>query len=246
MADVTADDRVAALQAELAGLRAEMQEFTATVSHDLRAPLRHIVSYAQMLQEDAGPLLDDDGRELLVTITSSARHLGLLLDGLTALSRVGSAPLHLEPLALRDAVQEACDRLTSRHPLRVVEWQMPTDLPGVCADASLLQSVLEELLGNALKFSAPRDRSTIAVGTVAAAQPGQIALQVRDNGVGFNPAMQAKLFTVFGRLHSTQQFEGIGMGLMLARKRLQRMGGTLGIAGVLDGGCCVTLTLPAG
>jgi len=244
MTDASAEERIAALQAELAGLRAEMQAFTSTVSHDLRAPLRHIVSYAQMVQEDAGPLLSEEVKEFLATITSSARHMGLLLDGLTALSRVAAAPLHLEPIGLQDAVQEACDRLTSKHPQRAVDWQVQMDLPVVRADASLLQRVLEELLGNALKFTAPRDKAVIAIRALPSALTGAMVLQVQDNGVGYNPAMQAHLFQVFGRLHSAQQFEGIGMGLVLSRKRLQRMGGSLAIEGVVDGGCCVTLTLP--
>jgi signal transduction histidine kinase len=243
MEDISAQKRITALEAELAELRAEMQAFTATVSHDLRAPLRHIISYAQMVQEDAGPLTEEV-QEFLATITRSARHMGLLLDGLTALSKVGTAPLHLEPVALDGAVQEACDRLTSRHPQRVVDWQVQMDMPVVHADESLLQLVLEELLGNALKFTAPRERAVIAVRAGLATQAGRIALQVQDNGVGFNPAMQAKLFQVFGRLHSAQQFDGIGMGLVLARKRIQRMGGELAIDAALDGGCSVTLTLP--
>jgi light-regulated signal transduction histidine kinase (bacteriophytochrome) len=244
MEDLSAQKRIAALEGELAELRAEMQAFAATVSHDLRAPLRHIVSYAQMVQEDAGPLVTEEVQEFLATIINSARHMGLLLDGLRALSKVGATPLHLEPVALDGAVQEACDRLTSRPPQRVVDWQVQMDMPVVHADASLLQLVLEELLGNALKFTAPRERAVIAVRAGQATQAGHVALQVQDNGVGFNPAMQAKLFQVFGRLHSAQQFDGIGMGLVLARKRIQRMGGELAIDAALDGGCSVTLTLP--
>lgn len=244
MPDASAENRIASLEAELAELRAEMQEFTATVTHDLRAPLRHIISYAQMVQEDVGPLLNEEAQEFMATITSSARHMGLLLDGLTALSKVSSAPLHLEPVALQDAVQEACDRLTSKQPQRVVDWQVQSDLPLVLADASLLQLVLEQLLDNALKFTAPRDSTLIVITFAPAQEPGLIALQVQDNGVGFNPAMQAKLFQVFVRLHSAQQFEGIGMGLVLTRKRVQRMGGTLAIEADVDQGCCVTLTLP--
>ena len=244
MADVSPGDRIAALEAELAEVRAEMQEFTATVSHDLRAPLRHIVSYGQMVQEDAGPLLNAEMQGFLATIANSAHHMGLLLDGLAALSKVGSALVVLESVALQEAVQEACDRLSSKHPQRVVGWQLPTDLPVVLADAALLQLVLEQLLGNALKFTAPRENALIVVSTSPAEQAGHIRLQVQDNGVGFNPVKQDKLFRVFGRLHSAQQFDGIGMGLVLARKRVQRMGGTLAIEGVVDGGCRVRLSLP--
>ena len=242
--EASPDARIAALEAELAQVRAEMQEFAATVSHDLRAPLRHIVSYVQMVQEDAGPLLNDEVQEFLATITNSARHMGQLLDGLTALSKVGSAPLVLESVPLQEVVRDACERLTSKHPQRVVDWQVPADLPVVLTDAAVFQTVLEQLLGNALKFTAPRENARIVVSAEPAEQEGHIRLQVKDNGVGFNPAMQAKLFRVFGRLHSAQQFEGIGMGLVLAQKRLQRMGGTLSIEGVLDGGCCIKLTLP--
>lgn len=244
MEDASHNARITALEAELAELRAEMQEFTATVSHDLRAPLRHIVSYTQMVQEDAGPLLTGEVQEFLATITSSARHMGLLLDGLTALSKVGSVPLVFESVPLQDAVQEVCDRLASGSPQRVVDWQVPADLPVVLVDAALLQLVLEQVLGNALKFTAPRASALIVVSVAPAGQAGRIRLQVRDNGVGFNPAMQAKLFRVFGRLHSAQQFEGIGMGLVLSRKRVQRLGGAMDIEGVVDGGCGVTLTLP--
>lgn len=244
MEDASHNARITALEAELAELRAEMQEFTATVSHDLRAPLRHIVSYTQMVQEDAGPLLTGEVQEFLATITSSARHMGLLLDGLTALSKVGSVPLVFESVPLQDAVQEVCDRLASGSPQRVVDWQVPADLPVVLVDAALLQLVLEQVLGNALKFTAPRASALIVVSAAPVEQAGRIKLQVCDNGVGFNPAMQAKLFRVFGRLHSAQQFEGIGMGLVLSRKRVQRLGGAMDIEGVVDGGCGVTLTLP--
>jgi light-regulated signal transduction histidine kinase (bacteriophytochrome) len=244
MEDASHNARITALEAELAELRAEMQEFTATVLHDLRAPLRHIVSYTQMVQEDAGPLLTGEVQEFLATITSSARHMGLLLDGLTALSKVGSVPLVFESVPLQDAVQEVCDRLASGCPQRVVDWQVPADLPVVLVDAALLQLVLEQVLGNALKFTAPRASALIVVSAAPAEQAGRIKLQVCDNGVGFNPAMQAKLFRVFGRLHSAQQFEGIGMGLVLSRKRVQRLGGAMDIEGVVDGGCGVTLTLP--
>jgi len=243
MMDASPESRIAALQSELAAVRAEMQDFTATVSHDLRAPLRHIVSYVQLVQEDAGPQLEPEVLDFLATISDSARHMGVLLDGLTTLSRVGLAPLELGPVSLQELVQAVRADLIAKNPQRAVEWQVADDLPAVLADATLLHQALTHVLGNALKFTAPRAIAQIDISVVPGAPDGYVALQVRDNGVGYNPAQQDRLFRVFGRLHSTNQFEGIGMGLVLTRKILARMGGTVCAQGMLDAGCCVELKL---
>ena len=234
---------VAALQAELYALRADMQHFTYAVSHDLRAPLRHIASYAQLVQEDAGPQLSAEVLEFLTTITDSARHMGALLDGLGALSRVGVMPLDVGPASLQELVQSQCQALAAQYPQRSVDWRIAGDLPLVQADARLLRQALEQVLGNALKFSAPRDIAVIEIAAEPTDDGGYVNLYLRDNGVGYNPALQAQLFTVFGRLHSGVQFDGIGMGLVLAKKMLERFGATVSIQGALDGGCCVQLRL---
>ncbi|MFZ3220868.1 MAG: ATP-binding protein [Rhodoferax sp.] len=237
-------DRIAALEAELAALRAEMQEFTYTVSHDLRAPLRHIVSYAQLVQEDAGPQLDMEVQGFLATITDSARHLGVLLDGLAALSRLGTVPVAVTTVPLQALVQDVAAQLGESNPGRSIDWRIASDLPPVQADAALLRQALEHVLGNAVKFTAPRAQAVVEITAQPGGGEGLLALQVRDNGVGYNPAMQAKLFQVFGRLHSAKQFDGIGLGLAMTRKIAQRLGGAVSAHGELDGGCCITLTLP--
>lgn len=247
---MTDAERIAALQAELVTQRAEMQALMATVSHDLRAPLRHIVSYAQLVQEDAGPLLNAEVQGFLATMTESARHMGRLLDGLGALAQLGSAPVTVEPVALQVLVDELVMQLTAQHPTRTLAWHIAPDLPTVQADAALLRQALRHVLDNAIKFTTPRDTTVITIRTVAndaadAASAGTTVLQVRDNGVGYNPAQQGALFQVFGRLHTTRQFEGTGMGLALTAKAVQRMGGTVTSEGVLDGGCCVTLRFPS-
>ena len=244
---MTDAERIAALQAELAAQRAEMQALMATVSHDLRAPLRHIVSYAQLVQEDAGPLLNAEVQGFLATMTESARHMGRLLDGLGALAQLGTAPINLAPVALQTLVAELVTQLTAQHPTRTLAWHIAPDLPTVLADVALLRQALRHVLDNAIKFTAPRDTTVITIRTVEndAASPGTAALQVCDNGVGYNPAQQGALFQVFGRLHTARQFEGTGMGLALTAKALQRMGGTVTSEGILDGGCCVTLRLPS-
>jgi len=235
---------IAALEVELAALRADIQDFTYAVSHDLRAPLRHIVSYAQLVQEDAGPLLSVEVQEFLSTITDSARHMGVLMDGLAALSRVGALLLDVGPVDLHEVVQAARDDVVARSPVPAVEWQIASDLPMVQADAALLRQALVQVLGNALKFSAPRAQAVVAITAVLAENGQDVCLRVHDNGVGYNDAMQAQLFRVFGRLHTSKQFEGIGMGLVLTRKMLARFGASVSLQGALDAGCCVELRLP--
>ena len=239
------ESRIAALEAELAAVRAEMQDFTATVSHDLRAPLRHIVSYVQLVQEDAGPQLDAEVQSFLVTIVDSARHMGVLLDGLSELSRVGTQPLALELVSLQVLVQEVCDSLSATAPGKAVEWQIGDNLPTVQADGRLLRLALEHMLGNAVKFSAVREKPVVAISRLNSDGAGYEALEVRDNGVGFNPALQGNLFKVFGRLHSSQQFPGIGVGLALTRILLQRLGATVAVQGAVDAGCSVQLRFRA-
>lgn len=245
--------RIAELEAELAALRAEMQDFTSTVSHDLRAPLRHIVSYAQMVQEDAAPLLPDETRGFLNTITDSAHHLGALLDGLVELSRMGNVTVHTGKVALQALVQDSVDALVAAHPQRAIKWQVQADMPTVSADAALLRKALTCVLDNAVKFTANQEAARISVSAtllagntqeVAGAEP-VVTLTVQDNGAGYNPAMQDKLFKPFGRLHTTRQFPGIGMGLAITRKALERMGGAVQIEGTVQAGCTVCISLPA-
>ncbi len=243
MADAN-DTRIAALEPELAALRPAMQEFTYTVPHDLRAPLRHIMSFAQLVQEDAGHLLNPEVQGFLDTISSSARHMGQLLDGLTALSRLGSAAVDLVAVALQPLVEELCADLRAQHAQRAIEWHIAANLPLVTADPHLLRQALLHVLGNAVKFTAGRAPAVITISAVAGTDPHMAVLEIRDNGVGFKPEQQSQLFRVFGRLHSAQQFDGIGMGLALTRKTMQRLGGTAQMEAAVDAGCCVRLTLP--
>jgi light-regulated signal transduction histidine kinase (bacteriophytochrome) len=243
---MTDAQRIATLEAALAALRGEMQAFTHTVSHDLRAPLRHIVSYAQLVQEDAGPLLNAEVQGFLSTMTDSARHMGRMLDGLGALSQLGTATVTLARVPLNELVDEVVAELARQHPERVIDWRIAPDLPTVQADTALLRLALQQVMANAVKFTAPRDVAVIEISADRLTNPAMAVLQVRDNGVGYNPAQQGALFKVFGRLHSGKQFDGLGMGLVLAAHALQRMGGTVAAQGVVDGGCCVSLQLPCG
>lgn len=239
--------RIAALEAELAGLRAEMQDYTYTVSHDLRAPLRHILSYAQLAQEEAGPLLPEESRGFLRTISESAQHMGSLLDGLTELSRLGTSTVQCAPVPLHALLQDVMADVVQPYPGRTVQWAVPPHAPEVLADATLLRRALHCVLDNALKFTAQRSVAHISISIeVQAAANGNplVMLSIQDNGAGFNPAMQERLFKPFQRLHTTRQFPGIGMGLALTHKIAQRLNGTVTIEGTPDAGCRVQLSLP--
>jgi signal transduction histidine kinase len=240
----TPEATIAALQAELEALRAEMQQFTQTVSHDLRAPLRHIVSYAQLVQEDAGPLLSAEVQGFLVTMTDSAKHLSAMLDALLELSRAGTAALNITTVPLQALVHDAVQEFAAQHPARTVDWRMATELPPVLADVNMLRQVLQHVLSNAVKFTALNESAVIHISAQVDEAARRVTLCIQDNGVGFNPAMADKLFQPFVRLHSTKQFAGLGMGLALAAKLLQRMGGQVSAKAVVQGGCTVHLVLP--
>ena len=245
--------RIATLEAELASLRAEMQDFSYAVSHDLRANLRHIISYAQLVQEDAGPLLPEETLRFLHTITDSARHMGVLMDGLMELTKLGTAELHIAPLPLLPLVLDVVSELRLQYPQRQIEWLLPTEMPSVLADASMLRRALLAVLDNAVKFTAHQPHAQISILTWPASEDeaantdnptnASIRLTVQDNGAGFNPAFGTKLFHALARLHTGKQFPGIGMGLALTRKIVERLHGEVGATGVVDGGCTVTITL---
>jgi len=238
------ESRIAALEAELASLRAEMQDFTYTVSHDLRASLRHILSYAQLVQEDAGPLLPAETLGFVNTISDSARHMGVLMDGLMELSRLGTVAVTLVPVPLQALVQDMVTELRLKHPGAPIDWQVQAPLPVVQADAALLRAALLDVLDNAVKFSAHKALRQVAVSAQQMDAKGAVTLRIQDTGAGFNPALQAKLFKPFSRLHTVKQFPGVGMGLALTRKRLERMGAQVQADAVVDGGCTVYITLP--
>ena len=238
--------RIAQLEAELAAARREMHDFTYTVSHDLRAPLRHIVSYSQLVQEDAGPQLTTEVQGFLGTISDSANNLGAMLDALLDLSRVGTMALHCTIVPLQPLVQETVDALTAKQGQPMVTWRIDAGLPSVVADVHLLGQALQQVLANALQFTANRDGAAVEISASRDISHGTVTLTIRDNGIGFAPEYANQLFQPFKRLHTARQGAGVGMGLALTRKLVERLEGTARIAGVMDGGCTVMLTLPDG
>lgn len=241
--EANAQARITALEAQVAQLEREMQDFTYTVSHDLRAPLRHITSFAKLVQMESAEQLNEEAQGFLANVVDSAALMGRMLDGLLALSRVGSAPLAAQPVALETVLQSACTAVQARYPGRTVDWQPANGVPTVQTDAALLQQALTELLDNAWKFTAKTAQPQV----VLSAEPmgNGVRLRLRDNGAGFATQQAERLGLPFVRLHSTQQFPGVGLGLALARKCVQRLEGSLQLQGAPQQGCTVVLELPA-
>ena len=236
-------DPIKQLQAELAHARAELEDFTYSVSHDLRASLRHVTSYVQIIQEDLEESINADIGPHLITVNQAARQMGRQIDGLMALSRLTAVELQWVALDMTALVREVLAELTPGLRGRVMEWQLASDCPVLQGDATLVREALTHLLDNACKFTAAQPQGRISV-TWQLQPDGRCAVTVGDNGAGFNPAYKPKLFRAFQRLHSAREFEGLGMGLALTRKIVERHGGTVWADGAVNAGCQVSFTLP--
>jgi light-regulated signal transduction histidine kinase (bacteriophytochrome) len=207
---------------ELETANRELQTFSYSVSHDLRAPLRSVNGFAVALEEDHGALLPDEARDCLQRIRLAAKRMDELIDDLLKLSRVLRTEMHREPIDLSLLAGTVADELRHAWPDRQVEVAIAPGMACVC-DVRLLRIVLENLLSNAWKFTAERSPAQIEVSCEWAA--GSAVFRVRDNGTGFDMEHVRKLFVPFQRLHSTEQFPGNGIGLATVQRILARHGG---------------------
>ncbi|MFL5344834.1 MAG: sensor histidine kinase [Hyalangium sp.] len=233
--------RVRERTAQLQEANHELESFSYSVSHDLRAPLRHITGFAQLLARKVGPKLDDASRGYLDTIISAAQQGGTLIDDLLSFSRMSRAELRKRPVDLRALMEEVRRELASDASGRHVEWRIG-ELPQVEADPALLRQVARNLLGNALKYTRPRPHAVIEVG--AHPVDNDVEVWVRDNGVGFEMQYVDKLFGVFQRLHTHDEFEGTGIGLANVRRIISRHGGRTWAEGALGQGATFHFSLP--
>lgn len=231
------------LRRELGHARAELQDFTHSVSHDLRASLRHVNAYVQIIREDLGEQIPVAIAAHLDTVSQAARQMGRQFDGLMELARLTGVELQLATVDVAQLVGDACTALAPALAARTVEWQIAADFPALKGDAALLGQVLMHLLSNALKFTGNRAVAEIKV-SWQMTDGGLCALTVADNGAGFNPQYTDKLFHAFQRLHGAREFEGLGMGLALTRKIVERHGGVVWAKGAPDAGCSLSFTLP--
>ncbi len=225
----------------LAEANRELEAFSYSVSHDLRAPLRHVSGFVDILREHLGPGLDDTARRHMDTIERAARQMGTLIDELLAFSRMGREELQRRMVPLSALVREAQDEI-GVEPDRNIEWSV-SPLPDVPGDRPMLKQVLLNLLGNALKYTRPRPIARIEVGATVSAD--EVVVHVRDNGVGFDMKYADRLFGVFQRLHRAEEFEGTGIGLANVRRVITRHGGRTWAESEPDRGATFFFSLPA-
>ncbi|MFQ5724235.1 MAG: PAS domain S-box protein, partial [Terriglobia bacterium] len=235
-----AEEALRQSSASLEATNRELEAFTYSVSHDLRAPLRHIDGFSRILIEDVGPRLDPSARHYLERVRQGARRMGQLVDDLLSLSRLGRREPLRQVTGLNTLVEELIEEFRPETNGRQVEWRVGR-LPFVDCDPVLIRQVFSNLLSNALKFTQPRERAVIEVGQLE--QDGQSVLFVRDNGVGFSMKYVDKLFGVFQRLHRQEDFEGTGVGLATVQRIVHKHGGRIWADAELDQGATFYFTL---
>lgn len=229
------------LNAKLDNANKELESFSYSVSHDLRAPLRHIDGFVGLLESHIGNTLDEKGLHYLKTISKAAKTMGLLIDDLLAFSHMGRAEMMQSETNLESIVQEVIRDLKPEINGRKVQWKIAA-LPQIKADSAMIRQVFVNLLSNAVKYTRPRELAEIEIGAQGAKD--ETVFFVRDNGVGFDMKYADKLFGVFQRLHRTEDFEGTGIGLANVRRIIARHNGRTWAQSKLDEGSTFYFSLP--
>ncbi|MGH8176551.1 MAG: sensor histidine kinase [Steroidobacter sp.] len=226
---------------DLIAANSDLDAFGHSVSHDLRTPLRHIHGYVSMLEESAREKLDAEERRQLNIIREAARRMSQLIDDLLAFSRIGLTEMHKESVDMGALVRRIVSDLQPDTTGRQIDWSLG-ELPCVLGDPNLLHQVWTNLVENAIKYTRPRERAVIDIGALT--QDNEIIFHVRDNGVGFDAARAVRLFGVFERMHSDQEFEGTGVGLANVRRIVQRHNGRTWAEAKPEEGATIYFTLP--
>jgi PAS domain S-box-containing protein len=236
------NQQLASRSTELEGKNKELEAFAYSISHDLRAPLRHMSGYAELLQKKSAAALDEKGQRYLLMILESAKRMGNLIDDLLSFSRIGRTETQKSLVNLEQLVKEALSEVRPETNGRNIVWNIGA-LPDFYGDRSMLRLVFVNLLSNAVKFTRTRPQAKIEVGCDPARED-EVVVFVKDNGVGFDMKYVNKLFGVFQRLHGSQTFEGTGIGLATVQRIVQRHGGKVWAEGLVDEGATFYFSAP--
>ncbi len=234
------EERVKERTEQLEKVNSELEAFAYSVSHDLRAPLRHIDGFINLLVEKEGRMLDRQSRHYMDMISGSAVKMGVLIDSLLSFSRLGNQELNLLRINLSQLVKDAITDFHQEMEMRDIKWKL-ADLPPVKGDRVMLRIALNNLISNALKFTRTREEAVIEIGYES--RDGEVVVFVRDNGVGFDQVYAKDLFGVFHRLHRSEEFEGTGVGLAIAQRIIHRHGGRIWAEAEVDEGATFYFTL---
>ena len=226
---------------QLAETNHELESFSYSVSHDLRAPLRAIEGFSRMIQRDCGQELGERAGQLFDKVRDSVKTMAQLIDDLLKFSRLGKQALEIKPIDIREIAQHAWQDLQEAYPDRNISFKIDP-LPRAAGDKSMMKQVFINLLSNAIKFTCPRDISLIEIGGYETEREN--VYFVKDNGVGFDMEYHDKMFGVFQRLHSSSDYEGSGVGLALAQRIIHKHGGRIWAQGAEDEGACFYIALP--
>jgi light-regulated signal transduction histidine kinase (bacteriophytochrome) len=231
------------INAQLEATNKELESFSYSISHDLRSPLRAIEGFTQVLQEDYAEQFDEEGRRLLQIVRNNSQRMGELINDLLAFSRLGRAAIKLVKIDMNALVKDICDEIGLTGGELRVDLIRKT-LPAIRADYSLLRQVWLNLLTNAVKFSSAKEHPRIEIGAIG--HDGEVVYYVRDNGAGFDMRYYNKLFGVFQRLHSHEEFPGTGVGLAIVQRVVSRHNGRVWAESKLDEGTVFYFSLPVG
>lgn len=231
-----------AASAEITKLNKELESFSYSVSHDLRAPLRAINGYAEILKEEYGKQFDEDGLHFLGVITNNARRMGHLIDDLLEFSKVGRRELNRTKVNTEQLVRMIIDECLEQGGRPPVEFKVQQHLPPSLADHNMLRQVWINLISNAIKYSGKRPQPVVEIGSFS--EPESNGFYIRDNGVGFDMKYVDKLFGVFQRLHKMDEFEGTGVGLALVKQIINRHHGRVWVEAKPGEGATFYFTLP--
>jgi signal transduction histidine kinase len=238
----TLEERVADRTRELQERNDDLEAFGYSISHDLRAPLRAMQGFSQIILEDYGDKLDDKGRQHASRIVAAAKRMDELIRDLLAYSRLSRTNLETAPVSLQNVVKEALSQLEAELQKTGAHVRVTEPLPAVRGHQSTLSQVVANLIGNGMKFMPPGRAPEIKVR--AEARNGHVRLWVEDNGIGIRPEHQQRIFNVFERLHGNEQYPGTGIGLAIVKKGMERMGGKVGVESVIETGSSFWIELP--